>query len=163
MLKYYSFSPYQNKYSADFRMNLGSASGFVQEAMMIKDSKTSDDDYHKEMDGFGFLNWFQKSLLPNIPDNCIIVMDNASYHSMTTIPKSNWKVQQMRDWLTSNNISFPGGFTKSEIWSLIKTQKSNYDHYIIDRVAKNAGHEILRLPPYHCDLNPIEMVMINNF
>ena len=27
----------------------------------------------------------------------------------------------------------------------------------MERVAKEYGHEILRLPPYHCELNPIEL------
>ena len=29
--------------------------------------------------------------------------------------------------------------------------------YVIDEIAKAAGHEVLHLPPYHCELNPIEM------
>ena len=28
----------------------------------------------------------------------------------------------------------------------------------VESIAKNAGHETLRLPPHHCELNPIEMV-----
>jgi len=85
---------------------LGSEDGFIQGAMLVKDSKATDEDYHREMDGFGFQNWFQKSLIPNIPANCIIVMDNAPYHSMTTIPKSNWKVNDMRDWLIKKTYLF---------------------------------------------------------
>ena len=26
-----------------------------------------------------------------------------------------------------------------------------------DEMAKAAGHQVVRLPPYHCELNPIEM------
>ena len=29
--------------------------------------------------------------------------------------------------------------------------------YAIDEIAKAAGHEVVRLPPYHCELNPIEI------
>ena len=29
--------------------------------------------------------------------------------------------------------------------------------YAIDEIAKAACHEVVRLPPYHCELNPIEM------
>ena len=29
--------------------------------------------------------------------------------------------------------------------------------YVIDEIAKAAGHEVVRLPPYHCELSPIEM------
>lgn len=30
--------------------------------------------------------------------------------------------------------------------------------YCIDELLKSYGHDVLRLPPYHCDLNPIELV-----
>ena len=29
--------------------------------------------------------------------------------------------------------------------------------YVIDEMAKAAGHEVVRIPPYHCELNPIEL------
>lgn len=29
--------------------------------------------------------------------------------------------------------------------------------YVVDNMAKYAGHTVLRLPPYHCELNPIEL------
>ena len=28
---------------------------------------------------------------------------------------------------------------------------------VVDKMAKAAAHEVVRLPPYHCELNPIEM------
>ncbi len=30
--------------------------------------------------------------------------------------------------------------------------------YRVDEMAKAAGHEVVRLPPYHCTFNPIELV-----
>lgn len=30
--------------------------------------------------------------------------------------------------------------------------------YVIDELVKKSGRLILRLPPYHCNLNPIELV-----
>ena len=30
--------------------------------------------------------------------------------------------------------------------------------YRVDKLAKAAGHEIIRLPPYHCKFNPIELL-----
>ena len=32
---------------------------------------------------------------------------------------------------------------------------------VIDNIAKRYGHEVLRLPPYHCDLNRIELIWAN--
>ena len=37
--------------------------------------------------------------------------------------------------------------------SSYKYIKSNFDN-----IAKRYGHEVLRLPPYHCDLNAIELI-----
>ena len=33
------------------------------------------------MNGDVFEHWFEEKLLPNLPEKCIIVLDNASYHS----------------------------------------------------------------------------------
>ena len=42
------------------------------------------------------------------------------------------------------------------MYKLIKL--SNPDHkYAVDEVAKLSGHEVVRLPLYHCELNPIEL------
>ena len=29
---------------------------------------------------------------------------------------------------------------------------------VVDNIAKKYGHEVIRLPPYHCDLNAIELI-----
>lgn len=42
--------------------------------------KKSTADYHDEMNGDTFLEWFEK-ILPLLEENVIIVMDNAPYHS----------------------------------------------------------------------------------
>jgi len=110
---------------------LGSKDGFVRNALLLKDSKTACEDYHREMDGHGFANWFRKSLIPNIPKDSIILMDNASYHSMTTIPKCNSRVNDLRTWLSSNNISFPVGSNKKQLWELVKKEKLNPKYYIM--------------------------------
>jgi transposase len=111
------------------------------------------------MDGFGFTNWFEKSLLANLHTPSIIVMDNASYHSMSTMPKSRDRVGTMKDWLKENGIMFPSNATKPEIWAFVKKEKKNPKYYTIDRLATEKGHCVIRLPPYQCDLNPIELVM----
>lgn len=47
---------------------------------------------------------------------------------------------------------------KPELYELIKRYKPTYKTYKIDAVLAEHGHSVLRLPPYHPDLNPIEMV-----
>ena len=40
---------------------------------------------------------------------------------------------------------------------MCKQERDRYPAKIVESIAKNAGHETLRLPPHHCELNPIEM------
>ena len=46
---------------------------------------------------------------------------------------------------------------RPELLALAKANKPE-PQYIIDDIAKEKGHIILQLPPYHIDLNPIELV-----
>ena len=43
-------------------------------------------DYHDEMTAENFEEWFATKLLPNVPPNGLIVMDNVTYHSHRSDP-----------------------------------------------------------------------------
>ncbi|KMQ85527.1 hypothetical protein RF55_15865 [Lasius niger] len=62
-------------------LHIGSAAGFVPDGLLCFESKTDTGDYHDEMNGNTFLEWF-KNILPSLEDNAVIVMDNAPYHSV---------------------------------------------------------------------------------
>ena len=47
---------------------------------------------------------------------------------------------------------------KKGLLGIVYGIKYKYDKYRIDELASVAGHTVLRLPPYHCELNPIELV-----
>jgi hypothetical protein len=90
---------------------------------------------------------------------CVIVMDNAAYHSvqedkkpMMTSTKAN-----MQAWLQRHDVEFDNSLRKCDLLKLIK-QNGSENVYEIDELLKAAGHEVLSLPPYHPDLNPIEFV-----
>ncbi|XP_067141996.1 uncharacterized protein [Centruroides vittatus] len=51
-----------------------------------------------------------------------------------------------------------GIISKMNFWNIVKKIKHKYDKYIIDEMAKEIGVDVLRLPPYHCNLNPIELI-----
>ena len=63
----------------------------------------------------------------------------------------------MIKWLQGKNIPFRTDATKPELYNLIKAHKPQ-PIYKIDCIIREHGHEILRLPPYHCELNPIELI-----
>lgn len=48
---------------------------------------------------------------------------------------------------------------KVELCELIKLNKS-YDEYYLDKTMEENGHAIVRLPPYHPELNPVKLVWV---
>ena len=85
-------------------------------------------------------------------------MDNASYHSrhLESIPTQNTRKTEMQDWLTAHSIAYPERTIKHELLALIRSSNPQAK-YAIDEMAKAAGHEIVCIPPYHCEFNPIEL------
>ncbi|XP_060870073.1 uncharacterized protein LOC132944634 [Metopolophium dirhodum] len=49
---------------------------------------------------------------------------------------------------------------KQELIVIVRSLKPAKKSYVIDNLVTNAGHTILRLPPYHCVLNPIELAWV---
>ena len=136
--------------------------GFLPSCALVFKAKSKDGrDYHTEMNGQVFLEWVEQQLIPNLPQRSCLVMDNAMYHNIQTegskCPNSNSKKQEMQDYLTRHNISFDAKLTKPKLYEIIKLNKKD-PMYKADDLISKAGHCTLRLPPYHCNLNPIELV-----
>nr|CAH7734875.1 unnamed protein product [Callosobruchus chinensis] len=67
------------------------------------------------------------------------------------------KKNDMKEWLRQRNIPFSEEMLKAQLYSLIKMYNPRYKTYATDKIMTEAGHSVLRLPPYHPDLNPIEL------
>ncbi|XP_054283294.1 uncharacterized protein LOC129000353 [Macrosteles quadrilineatus] len=89
----------------------------------------------------------------------VIVMDNAKYHCVEEDkkPTSGSLKKNIQDWLHKHNIDYDENFTKVELLMLVQNVQRE-PVYKIDQLINNFGHQVLRLPPYHPDLNPIELV-----
>ena len=70
-----------------------------------------------------FEEWFGTKLLPNVPPNSLIVMDNASYHSRCSdpVPVKSWTKQKMQDWLQAKGVEFPTNASFNMFRSTLKT------------------------------------------
>jgi len=133
--------------------------GWVNNAQLVFKAKKRTGDYHGQMDWGNFSRWFTEQLLPNIPENSIIIMDNASYHNTTeesTFPRSNAHKENLCKWLDDKGIPWGEDLLKAELYALCKLFKPKLE-YKIDKIAEAAGHFILRTPQYHPELQPIEM------
>ena len=137
--------------------------GFIPNAELIFRAKRKDGDYHGEMNSELYEQWFKTKLIPNIPPHSIIVLDNAPYHSakVELLPRKGWRKQDIQDWLTRKGIPWDEDMIINELLKLVEPHRKEYDVRRIDKIASEAGHTILWLPPYHCELNIIELVSKN--
>ena len=140
-------------------MNAITRDGWVPGAKIVFKSTRKTGDYHGQMNEELFQKWFIDRLAPNIPCNSLIIMDNASYHNVLTdysAPTPACSKTRIRNWLEANKIPCKEDCLKVELIEIIK-KLAPEPTYEIDVIARKQGHEILRTPPYHPELQPIEI------
>ena len=66
-------------------------------------------DYHQAMNSDVFESWLEKQLLPNLPQKCVIMIDNASYHSRqeVKVPTQATKKAEILEFMIKKNIPIP--------------------------------------------------------
>lgn len=64
----------------------------------------------------------------------------------------------MTNWLKDKGVCFPPDLKKPELYNVVKMHKPPNPTYVIDSKATELGFKVIRLPPYHCQYNAIEMV-----
>jgi hypothetical protein len=141
-------------------VHAGGENGFVKDALLMWQSRASTGDYHNQMNFDNYGKWLREKLIPNLPPNAVVVIDNAPYHNVLEekCPNSNSTKVKMMNWLSEKNIPYSPEMFKPELYALIKIHKPHYQKYRVDKIMASYGHTILRLPPYHPDLNPIETI-----
>ncbi|CAG4975819.1 unnamed protein product [Colias eurytheme] len=140
-------------------VHAGGEAGFVPNALLTFKAGTKSGDYHNNMNSENYERWLRTKLIPNLPPNSVVVVDNASYHNkqLDAAPTSNTKKADMQTWLQQKEIKFDESMLKPELYNLIKKYKEQFKKFNIDAILNETGHAVLRLPPYHPDLNQIEM------
>ncbi|XP_031333452.1 uncharacterized protein LOC116163580 [Photinus pyralis] len=115
------------------------------------------------MNCLNFEKWFEQQLIPNLDEPSLIIMDNASYHSglVEKSPNQCWTKMSLIEWLTSQDITFAPTMMQDRIWEVVKNHIPP-KLFRLNELALQHGHRVLRLPPYHCEYNPIEMVYGQN-
>ena len=58
--------------------------GLIDRCDLVFLAKAKDGDYHQEMNGPIFQNWFENQLMPALKSPSVIVLDNSSYHNIKT-------------------------------------------------------------------------------
>lgn len=132
--------------------------GWVDEAQLVFQAKKRTGDYHGQMNWENFSKWFKTQLLPNIPANSFVILDNASYHNVLSpdsFPGKSATKEMLRTWLTKNGYPWREDMLKSELLALC-TRLAPAPEFRLDQIASKKGISILRTPQYHPELQPIE-------
>jgi transposase len=139
-------------------LNAINQNNWVPHAKLVFKASKKTGDYHASMNWDVFSTWFQEQLLPNIPANSLIILDNAPYHNVLSsdaFPKKSHSLKRLRAWLTHNEIPWKEDMLKAELYELC-TRLAPKPDFLLDCMALEKGHTILRTPPYHPELQPIE-------
>ena len=139
-------------------MNAITKDGWVPGAKVTFKSTRKTGDYHGQMNQTMFTKWFEKKLLPNIPARSLIIMDNAAYHNVlspVSAPTPSCKKEKIRSWLEKNSFPVKEDCLKAELVDIL-TKVGPQPTYALDEIANKQGHEVVRTPPYHPELQPIE-------
>lgn len=141
-------------------VHAGGENGFVPNALAMWKAGIKSGDYHDNMNNTNYINWVKNQLLPNLQEKTVLVIDNANYHNkqIDKAPTSNSRKDEMIKWLTEKNIPFEDAMLKPQLYKIILENKTRFVQYVLDELLMGKGHTVLRLPPYHPDLNPIEMI-----
>jgi hypothetical protein len=104
------------------------------------------------------LEWFENQLMPALKNPSLVVLDNESYHNVKTeyteCPNFSQNEAVLQSYLAQHNILFSATDTEKVLYEKIK-QKETSVVYKTDTIANLHGHEVLRTPVRHCELNPI--------
>lgn len=132
--------------------------GWVNGAQLIFEAKKRTGDYHGQMNWANFSKWFKDQLLENIPRKSIVILDNARYHNVLdneSFPNRACTKEQLKSWLTMNNYPWCEDMLKSELLDLC-IRLAPVPEFRLDQLAAKYDVSIVRTPPYHPELQPIE-------
>jgi transposase len=133
-------------------------SGWVPGAKLTFKSTKKTGDYHGQMNHDLFTKWFTEQLLPNIPGNALLIMDNAPYHTVLSrhsAPTATCTKDSIYTWLSKQGLPMRDDCLKAELVEML-AKLAPAPPYALDELAAEHGHEIWRTPPDHPELQPIE-------
>ena len=148
-----------------------SEDGWVEGGLWTNATKGQLADYHQDMNANAFEDYLRE-LCPKLGRGAVLIMDNAPYHTrnLFPMPTQSSRYDEMTVFCDENGIEYPVERATSDRRVHDRIQKDAFwrhwvkPHvekqpimYAAEAIASEFEVEILRLPPYHCFFNPIEM------
>ena len=64
-------------------------------------------DYHQDMNSDVSESWLEKQLLPTLPQKCVLIIDNASYHSRQEVKVPTQATKKSRNIRIYDEKEYP--------------------------------------------------------
>jgi hypothetical protein len=118
-------------------------------------------DYHGNFTAELFEFWFRKlcQTLQAVYGQCLIHMDGASYHRRrhNRPPTEANTAAEIKPWLVEHGAPFDPTDKKHQLLTRIPAEYKR-KRYVSQVIAEACGHKVIFTPPYHPELEPIEVV-----
>lgn len=139
--------------------HIGGRGGFINGCELIFRAGTATGDYHGQMNSDNFEKWLIEKVIPKLQTPHVVVMDNAPYHGkQTDKPPTKYSLKKdMISYLIKNGIECNENMRKVVLYDLVLSIKPKEKIFRVDKLFAKYGHSVVRLPPYMCELNPIEL------
>ena len=88
-----------------------------------------------------FIGLLRGKLIPNLPPKSVVVIDNASYHSVQEdkCPTQSSRKADMQAWLTKHNVAWSNDMLKAELLELCRAHRP-LPTYVVDETLKQHEH-----------------------
>jgi transposase len=132
--------------------------GWIPTAKLVFKSTRKTGDEHGPMKHDLLRKWCSEQLRPNLPKNSLIMMAHAPYHkalSLHAAPTARGKKDAIHAGFSKNRLPVREDGLKAELVDILE-KVAPAPTYAREALASAQGHEILRTPPYHPELQPIE-------
>ena len=139
-------------------MHAMTKNGWIPNAKLVFKSTRKTGDYHGQMNHDLFSKWFSERLLPNIPKNSLIIMDNAPYHnalSLHSAPTASCKKDEIRAWLIKNRIPVREDRLKAELVE-ISRKSPQLQPMLLMNLRMNKGTRFYAHRPTTPNSNPLK-------
>lgn len=99
------------------------------------------------MNGNTFFQWME-SIIHRLKENCVIIMDNAPYHSVKCekIPNKSTLKADIIKWLEEKGEVISRSMVIAELLEIVNRIKPMHDKYAIDELVKSHNRTIFKTP-----------------
>ena len=110
-----------------------------------------------------YADWFENTLTVNLPKKrkVVVVMDSAKYHCrfIAKAPTMKMKKGEVIAAMSKHDIEISNPIPTKLVLleKILIILKNIVKQYVIGCMTERARYSVLRLPPYHCILNPTEL------